>query len=321
MGDFYGLPTGLIATRHLQLEYLTEAGPRLVRLLLKAAAHPENILAETPLLSWPTPFGDYHLRGGHRLWHAPEAAGQSSMPDSDGLEAAELADGVRLCQPVESATGIRKILEVHVPSDRPALTLTHVLINEGVRPVELAPWAITQLALGGVAILPQPSSAVDPHGLQPNRSLVLWPYTHVADERLELHDDVWLVHGRSQLQPCKIGYLDRQGWAGYFWNQTLLMTRFGRVLDRQYPDWGCNVEVYCNDGFLELETLAPLDRLEPGQSATHVEQWEFLVGVDVPPSWEGIRSLMSRVPPEWLAPLSDDELSDAGQGWKQGTKD
>ena len=320
MTDFYGLPTGRLSNDHLELEYLADVGPRLVRLKLKAARPPANILAETPDISWSTPYGEYYLRGGHRLWRAPEAAGLSTMPEARGLEVIELADSVRLCQPVELITGLRKTLEVYMAADRPALTLSHVLTNEGVQALELAPWAITQLALGGVAILPQPSSIADPLGLQPNRSLVLWPYTCMADKRLELHDDLWLVHGRSQLLPCKIGYLNRQGWAGYLWNQTFLIKRFGRVLDRPYPDWGCNVEVYCKDVCLELETLAPLSRLEPGQSATHVEQWEFFVGVDVPPTCEGMLSLVKRLPPQWLAPLTDDELSHASQGWKQGTK-
>ena len=32
---------------------------------------------------------------------------------------------------------------------------------------------------------------------------------------------------------------------------------------------------------VELETLAPLARLEPGQSATHIETWEFYTGLAV----------------------------------------
>jgi len=31
-----------------------------------------GLLAETPNVHWRTPHGEYHLRGGHRLWTAPE---------------------------------------------------------------------------------------------------------------------------------------------------------------------------------------------------------------------------------------------------------
>jgi hypothetical protein len=313
MTHYYGLPTRVLSTRHLELEFLAEAGPRLVRLTLKEAHRPENFLAETPHVSWMTPFGEYFVRGGHRLWHAPEAAGRSSIPDSGGLEIEALAGGVRLSQPTELATGIRKSLEVCLHPDRPALTVKHSLENQGMWPVELAPWAITQLALGGVAILPQPTAPLDLHGLQPNRSLVLWPYTRSADPRLEMHDDFWLVHGQPQLPPCKIGYLNRCGWAGYLRQQTLLIKRFQPETDRRHPDWDCNVEVYCSNLCLELETLAPLSVLEPGQSTVHTEQWEFFTDVDIPPTHAGIQTWVNSLAPQWLRGSRLDDLPGAGQ--------
>jgi hypothetical protein len=51
--------------------------------------------------------------------------------------------------------------------------------------------------------------------------------------------------------------------------------------------------VYCNDQFVELESLAPLRRLEPGQSTTHIETWEFYTGLDLPPTLEGARALLN----------------------------
>jgi hypothetical protein len=54
---------------------------------------------------------------------------------------------------------------------------------------------------------------------------------------------------------------------------------------------GCNVEVYCNEWCIELETLAPLCRLEPGQFATHVETWELYGGLGAPQTCEGVRDL------------------------------
>jgi hypothetical protein len=41
----------------------------------------------------------------------------------------------------------------------------------------------------------------------------------------------------------------------------------------KYPDSGCNFELYTDPGFLELESLAPLATLAPGQKAEHVEDW------------------------------------------------
>jgi len=310
MTDFYGLPTGTIGNDHIRVEYLAEAGLRVVRVFVANPASSENFLAETPGVSWETPYGPYYLRGGHRLWHAPEGVPRSSIPEPRHLDVESYSDGVRLSQPPEPETGIGKELEIRLAPDRPALRVVHRLRNDGLWPVGLAPWAISQLALGGVAILPQTIGPVDPHSLRPNRCLVLWPYTRLTDPRVELHDDYWLVHGRPQRPPCKIGYLNRSGWVGYLRNGILLIKRFRPDEERPHPDSGCNVEVHCSDTCLELETLAPLCNLAPGRSATHVEQWELLTGVDSPTTVGGIRSMVSRLPPQCLAPLYEDELLD-----------
>jgi hypothetical protein len=307
MTDFYGLPTQTIGNDHIRVEYLVEAGLRVVRLFVANSACSENFLAETPGVSWDTPYGPYFLRGGHRLWHAPEGVPRSSIPEPRELDVQALSDGVRLSQPAEPETGIRKELELRVSPGRPALTVKHKLCNDGLWPVELAPWAISQLALGGVAILPQPIGSIDPHGLRPNRCLVLWPYTTLADPRVELYDDYWLVHGRPQLPPCKIGYLNRCGWLGYLRNDVVLIKRFRPHEERPHADSGCNVEVHCGEICLELETLAPLCYLAPGHSAAHVEQWEFFTGVNSPSTRDGIRTMVSLLPPQSLAPLYNEK--------------
>jgi hypothetical protein len=33
--------------------------------------------------------------------------------------------------------------------------------------------------------------------------------------------------------------------------------------------------MYCNDQFVELESLAPLIKLSPGVSVNHVEKWDI----------------------------------------------
>ena len=83
IGDFHGRPTYSVQNQFLKLEFLSEAGPRLVRLFL--TDHPENILAELPHLSQHTPYGTFHMFGGHRLWHAPEADPRTYASDDLGL--------------------------------------------------------------------------------------------------------------------------------------------------------------------------------------------------------------------------------------------
>jgi hypothetical protein len=271
--DFYGLPTRALDNGLLRLEYLAQAGPRIVRLF--AAGSQDNLLAELPAFSMDTPYGPYFIRGGHRLWHSPEAFPRSYLPDNEGLAVEKVGDGVRLTQPVEPASGIRKSIELRLAAGQAVVTLTHEIKNEGVWPIELAPWAITQLRLGGVAILPQQIGALDAAGLLPNRQVVLWPYTRWSDPRLQPGDDLVLIQAQSVLPPCKIGYLNRHGWSAYLIGSTLFVKRFAADVNRAYPDFGCNAEVYCCDQFIEIESIGPLVTLEPGASTRHIETWEL----------------------------------------------
>jgi hypothetical protein len=293
MGDFYGLPTRVIGNKHLRLEYLATAGPRIVRLFL--AGSDENLLAEVPDLKEDTPYGDYFFRGGHRLWYAPEAFPQSYIPDNGGMTVEELPDGVRLCQPTEAATGIRKSIEIRLHDDGPHVTLVHRLQNDGPEPVELAPWAITQLSLGGLVVVPLRVAPApgNNNGLLPDRHLVLWPYTCWQDARLHVQDEYVLVEAQARPTACKVGTWNRRGWLGYLRQGVFFLKRSQPQPGQTYPDKDCNAEVYCKDRFVELETLGPLCRLEPGQAATHVETWELYPGVDVPQTADGIRTLVS----------------------------
>lgn len=289
-GDFYGLTTRTLSNEHLRLEYLAETGPRLVRLFL--AGSEQNLLAEVPDISLETPYGPYYLRGGHRLWHGPETAARTYVPDNEALIVEEVEGGVRLSQPTEAPTGISKTIEVRLHAERPTLTLHHILQNDGLWPVQLAPWAITQLRLGGTAVLPQQTEALDQDGLQPNRHLVLWPYTRWRDPRLHLDDEYLMVNTQIHDFPVKIGYFNRRGWIGYLWQNTFFCKRFTPEPKRSHVDFGCNVEVYANDRFIELETLAPLSRLEPGESATHAEEWQIYGDVDEVESLGDIKDLI-----------------------------
>ncbi len=272
-GEFYGLPTGQLANEALAVEFLWEAGPRLVRLSLAGSA--DNLLAETPSLGWETPHGHFSLRGGHRLWAAPETAARTSIPDDSGVVVEPLPGGVRLAGPTEAPTGIRKSIELRLVAGQPRLTLIHILTNTGTAPVELAPWAITMLRPGGVAILPQPTEPIDADGLQPNRSLVLWPRTRWDDRRLRLGERFWFVENQPSGAASKFGTFNRSGWLGYRWETVLFVKRFEPQPGADYPDMGCNAEVYVCDKYLELESLGPLSMLAPGSSVAHTETWEL----------------------------------------------
>ena len=83
-GDFHGEETLVLENEHLRVEVLATAGPQIVRVQLAGSS--ENVLGEVPDVCWDTPWGRYRLRGGHRLWFAPENPPLTSAPDEGGRD-------------------------------------------------------------------------------------------------------------------------------------------------------------------------------------------------------------------------------------------
>lgn len=284
--DFYGLPVHSIGNRALTVDCLARGGPRLVR--LRPAGHHDNLLAEVPDLHWPTPYGAYHLRGGHRLWHAPEAPLPSDVPDDDDVTIEATTTTLTL-RAVEQPTGLEKTIAVALCGDEPRLSVRHTLRNLGAKPLDVAPWAITMLPLGGRAIMAQHRAAIDQR--LPDRHVVAWPYTRWRDARLHVDDDFIIVDAQASAAALKIGCFSA-GWIGYVRGGFGLIKRFDPQPDRPHPDRNCNAEVYCNQRFLELESLGALVSLAPGAAAEHVEQWAIIAGLEQPSSSDQLIDLV-----------------------------
>jgi len=268
-GDFHGRPTLRLANGTLIVDVLAAAGPRIIGLRHDDSG---NLLAETPETGWETAFGAYELFGGHRLWVAPEDPDRVAVPDSEGLGVEWLVDGVRLSGAVEPATGCVRSMEIRLDPSRPSMTVLHRLLNSGPNPLDVAIWPITQLPLGGMALLPQ-RRAVAEHRTRPNRNLVLWPYSSWDDPRLHVLDGLVAVDAVAGAE-LKVGCLDDTGWVAFVRDGIALVRRFEPEPSEPHPDLGCNVEVYCGPAYLELEVVGPIRLLRPGASATLLERWE-----------------------------------------------
>lgn len=261
----------------LQIEYLTES-QRISGLI---PAGKPNMLADlSHLPPIPTPYGNFYFRGGHRLWHSPEALPRTYIPDIGEMIITELPNGVILETQTEPGSGIRKRIEIHLAADKPSVKLIHTLVNDGLWPVELAPWTITQFRLGGTAILPMPVGNVDAAGLLANRQFSFWPYARINDPRLKLGDEFTFFNADAILPPFKMGYFNPHGWLAYWLDGILFRKTFDAHVDSLHPDNNCNSEIYCGDQFVELESLAPLKMLNPGESVDHVETWDLFDGLD-----------------------------------------
>jgi len=281
--------THALSNDYLELEYLTDS-LRIIGLTPKGKT---NLLANLSHLSpIPTRYGDFHFRGGHRLWHAPESMPRTYAPDTGPLTITDLDNGVILETQTEPGTGIRKRIEIRLTTDTPSVTLVHTLINDGLWTVELAPWAITQFRLGGIVILPLPTENVDPAGLLPNRQLSFWSYASLSDPRLVLRDGYTFFRAESA-SAFKMGYFNLHGWLAYWLDGVLFKKTFSVRKNAHHPDNNSNAEMYCNEDFVELESLTPFTQLSPGASIEHVEIWEIFDNLDIIPDAVNLNSKLA----------------------------
>jgi hypothetical protein len=276
----------------VELIVTTNVGPRIVRYAFHGE---ENMLGEVPESVVKTELGEWRPLGGHRLWTAPEASPRSYAPDNDPVEfEIEGSNSIRLTQQVETGTGIQNEMTVVMDEEGTGVSVHHRITNRNLWAIEVAPWALTIMNGGGEAIFPQEPYRAWSEYLLPARSLVLWHYTDLSDPRWTFSRKYIRLRSDEQLtEPQKIGMTNKQGWAAYWRGQTLFVKRAVYVEGATYPDHGSNFETFTAGAFLEVETLAPLQRLEPGASATHTERWFLFRNVHPGTTDESLDTVLS----------------------------
>jgi len=268
-------------------------GPRVIGLTLKGG---HNLFAELPDTRLECPgAGHYSLRGGHRLWWAPEYPPRTYLPDDEAVQIEETGNGLIVTQLVETQTGLQKSISITLPDQTAKVVLDHIILNRANEALELAPWAVTMLKPGGVAILPQPVGQVDKYCVLPNRSISLWPYTQVNSPHIMWGDRYIFIRADLKENKLKIGFPNPVGWLGYYLNGTLFM-KYARYDQKEsYFDQQSSSECYCDAGVLELETFGPRTTLGPGESVTHREIWKIFRCV----SFEANEDSVEQVVEKW----------------------
>lgn len=270
-----------IANSDVDLVLSTEIGPRILRY---GFVDDDNVLGIYPHLSTPTCWGDWKPWGGHRLWVGPEEMPRSYAPDNIPVRfEATGHNSVCLRQSIDAA-GFEKQLAVQLSDESSSVMIEHQITNRTHLAMPIAPWAITIMRSGGVALIPQEPFRSHDEYLLPARSIVVWYFTDLTDPRLRLGRKLLRLYSDgNEPEPQKIGAANQQGWCAHYHEptQTLFVKRVSYDPVVQYPDFGANVETYTAGNYIELETLGPLQNLGPGESATHVERWLLFRGVNL----------------------------------------
>jgi hypothetical protein len=275
-----------LSNNKVEIVITSDVGPRIIRFGFVGGENEFYEFEETRGLTGSKSWRSY---GGHRLWHAPEFLERTYYPDNEPVDLVEMANFIRLIPPLEKTTGVQKEIDLFLSPEGSHVIITHRLRNCNLWDIELAPWALSVMAPGGIAVVPLPRRGSHDENLFPTNTLTLWAYTDLSDPRWGLNQKyILLKQDETMPDPQKIGVMTDQGWAAYWRKNNLFVKTFERVKGAVYPDFGSSVEIYTDHRILEVETLGPLNRLAPGSFVEHIENWTLFDSIPKPENDTGI---------------------------------
>ena len=263
--------------RDVELVLTTDVGPRVIRYGFIGG---QNLFKEFADQMGRSGEPTWKPRGGHRIWMAPEVVPDTYAPDNVAVRVTLGDDSVELTAPVEPQTGLEKSIAVELRAD--GVTVAHRIRNCGSSARTMAPWALSMMAPGGVGIAKFPPRGTHPEVLPPTNPLVMWAFTDLSDPRWTFTKKYLVLRQNpASKTPQKVGLFNQETVGAYLLGTDLFVKRYDANPSMNYPDFGSSYETFANDGFLELETLGPLEEVAPGGLVEHVERWSLHRGVTI----------------------------------------
>lgn len=266
----------------VELVITLEVGPRIIR---AGFIGQKNLFKEFPEQIGQSGENEWKIRGGHRFWTAPENDESYALDNTEVTYREIDAHTVEIVQPAQTKFGWQKTLQVSL-RENGAATVKHFLKNVGKENLKVTPWSLSVMNPGGFAVIPQPKKVphpldlppgtpFDPADFLPNRKMVLWKYTDLSDPRFTWGQDFWIVQHSEKANCTKFGLRYANGWVAYQLDQFAFAKLVPHEASAVYPDDDSNFELFTNKDILELETLAPVKAIAPGQTLEHTEQWRI----------------------------------------------
>jgi hypothetical protein len=210
---------------------------------------------------------------------APEAAPPSPVTyalDNFPVSIEFRGGAIAATPPIEQEAGLQKQLVVKMAPAGSGVEVLHRITNLNPWAIELSAWAVTVMAPGGVGITGLPPRGTHPEMLAPTNPLVIWAFTDLSDKRWQFSRKyVLLRQDRKSTSPQKIGTFSVETFGAYYLGKELFVKRYRAEPNRTYPDMGASFEMFTNREVLELETLGPMTKLEPGAAVEHIERWSL----------------------------------------------
>jgi hypothetical protein len=277
---YKGWPNSYRVTNgEVELVVTSDVGPRVIRFGFVGG---QNLFKEFTDQLGGTREEKHQLRGGDRVWKAPEDPIATWAPDNVPVEITITSSGLIARAPVEPLTSLQKEIEVRMAPSGSEVTVLHRITNRSLFSLEYSAWALTMMAPGGVAISGFPPRGKHPANLEATNPLVMWAYTNLSDKRWVFTKKyLTLKQDPSNSDAQKLGMFNLNTWGAYVLNSEAFIKRAHAIPGEPYPDFGCSFETFTNNEFLEMETLGPLTKLPPGKTAEQVEHWSLHRGVNL----------------------------------------
>lgn len=235
----------------------------------------------------------WYLYGGHRLWISPEYA-DTYYPDNVPVAYEKIKDGaVFVCEP-QAITGLQFTVTVEIINET-EVKVSHYVANNSGESQDYALWTLTVLDKGGVEIIKMNDSDTE---LLPNRTITVWPYTNLADERLYLgRKFMSLKQVPGHKENFKLGFDLEYATAAYVNHGSMFVKKYTHYENAEYPDGGCSFETFTCKNFMECETLGELGAKPDGSVVCHVENWKLFENVKVsdPRNEEELEAIWNKI--------------------------
>lgn len=297
--SYHGWQATRLRTSALEVVFPHAVGPRLVHLSRPGS---KNLFAEMPEQLGQQGEKEWMIRGGHRLWIAPEDKPRTYEPDNDAIELKPSGTALELVQATGAHTRIQKTLRLEEVGQG-SLKVTHRLRNANSWPVELAAWALSVMRHDSYVVLPMLPFRAHTEHLLPVSHLVLWGYTNLGHPAWQWRNGRLGVDVSKAAESQKVGLADYPGWMACWTPEGTFVKYSPTCPGSRYTDDGAMAEIYHCDWMVELETLSPLTMLEPQESLEHVEYWTVVPDLPKPDTDAGYQQLKTVVE-GWLAKAS-----------------
>ena len=283
-----------VSNGEVELIVTGDVGPRIIRFGFVGG---QNLFKEFADQMGKTGEEKFQLRGGDRVWKAPEDPVATWAPDNVPVEVTPTAAGLVARAPIEPLTNLQKEIEISMSPSGTSVTVSHRITNHSLFALEFAPWVLTMMAPGGTEITGFPPRGTHPANLEATNPLVMWAYTNLADKRLIFTKKYLLLRQDPVVSEAqKVGLFNRDTWAAYLLNGEAFVKRASADPTKPYTDFGCSFETFTNNEFLEIETLGPITKVEPSRTVEQVEHWSLARNVSlIQQTDEAIDSLLSQL--------------------------